>query len=213
MTVTERRAREKEARRSQILDAARELFFEKGFEGATVEDIAERSELSKGTIYLYFPSKEEVYVSIMLEGSTILHEMLTDAASVDLPADTTLRHMGHAYYRFYREYTGYFRMLFLYYYSALEIHKKISAELCKRCDEKAMQSIHLVAEMIQRGVDQGVFEPCNSLDFAILSWTCQNGIILLGEKGEDRHLNLPTSAEKLHELFLESMIVSLKAGR
>jgi AcrR family transcriptional regulator len=213
MSVAERRAREKQARKSLILDAARELFFEKGLEGTTVEDIAERSELSKGTIYLYFPSKEEIYVTIMLEGASILYEMLQEAASIDVPADTLLRRMGQTYYRFYREYTGYFRMLFLYYNSALDIHKKISPELCTQCDQKAVQSIHLAAQMIQRGVDQGVFKSCNSLDFAVLSWTCQNGIILLGEKGDDRHYNLPTSPEKLHDLFLESMIAALKNGR
>jgi AcrR family transcriptional regulator len=212
MPVAERRLREKQARKNQILDAARELFFEKGFEGATIEDIAERTELSKGAIYLYFPSKEEIYISLMLEGSTILYQMLKESVSADLPADTLLRRLGHSYLRFYREYTGYFRMLFLYY-SSNSIHEKLTPELSANCEHQAKQSLMLVASVIQRGMDQGLFKSCNPMDMAILTWSCQNGIILLGERRHDEVLQLDTSVEKLHDLFLESTIISLKTGR
>src|SRR5262245_10107384 len=109
MAVAERRLREKEARRQQILDAARDLFFQQGFDSTTIEEIAERTELSKGAIYLHFPSKEEIYITLMLEGSEILFEMMKESVSGDLPADTLLRRLGQSYFRFYREYTGYFR--------------------------------------------------------------------------------------------------------
>jgi AcrR family transcriptional regulator len=50
--------RRAEARPDEVLDAALELFIEKGFVSTRVEDIAKRAGLSKGTVYLYFPSKE-----------------------------------------------------------------------------------------------------------------------------------------------------------
>ena len=50
--------RRAEARPDEVLDAALELFIEKGFASTRVEDIAKRAGLSKGTVYLYFPSKE-----------------------------------------------------------------------------------------------------------------------------------------------------------
>ncbi len=212
MAVAERRQREKVARRQQILDAARNLFFQKGFEATTVEEIAAQTELSKGSIYLHFRSKEEIYITLMLEGSQILYEMLRESVAVDLPADTLLRRLGQAYIRFYREYTGYFRMLFLYY-SSLEIHQKITSDLCDRCEACAKQSLGLVASIIQKGTEQGIFRPCNPWEVAIMLWTCKNGIILLGERGDDQVLQLQTSIEKIHDLFQESMIVSLKAGR
>jgi AcrR family transcriptional regulator len=52
--------RRAEARPDEVLDAAMELFIEKGFASTRVEDIARRAGLSKGTVYLYFPSKEAV---------------------------------------------------------------------------------------------------------------------------------------------------------
>lgn len=212
MPVAERRQREKEARRLQILDAAREIFFAKGFESATIEEIADKTELSKGALYLYFSSKEEIYITLMLEGSQILYGMLKKSVSKNLPADTLLRHLGQAYLRFYREYTEYFRMLFLYY-SSLSIHQKLGTDLCERCELQAKQSLELVAGIIQKGVDQGLFKPCNAMDQAVLTWTCQNGIILLGERGDDHLLRLNTSVEKLHDLYMESFIASLKTGR
>lgn len=212
MAVAERRLREKEARRHQILDSARDLFFRQGFEATTIEEIAERSELSKGAIYLHFPSKEEIYITLMLEGSQILYEMLRDSVSMDLPADTLLRRLGQSYFRFYREYTGYFRMLFLYLSSA-EVHEKITRELGDRCEATAKQSLNLVASIIQKGIDQGLFRPCNPWEYAVMTWTCKNGIILLGERGDDQVLQLGTSVEKLQDLFVETMISSLKTGR
>ncbi len=212
MSVAERRIREKEARRRQILDAARGVFQEKGFAETTIEEIAEKTELSKGTLYLYFPSKEEIYFSLMLEGSAILYEMLKDAAQADLPADTRLRRLGGAYLKFYREYTGYFRMLFLYY-SSTSWQEKLTAQLCAQCEAQAKQSLDLVASVISQGIEQGLFRQCNPWETSILFWTAHNGIILLGEKGDDRTLDLGTSIEKLQDLFVESMIISLKAGR
>ena len=65
---TERRKNEQLARRTAIIKAAREVFFAKGFMNATIDEIADRCGLAKGTIYLYFRSKEELYASIMAEG-------------------------------------------------------------------------------------------------------------------------------------------------
>lgn len=212
MAVAQRRIREKEVRRQQILDAARDLFFEKGFEATTVEDIASRVELSKGALYLYFSSKEEIYFTLMHLGSRILHEMLVKAANLDLPADTLIRRLGRAYYQFYEEYPGYFRMLFLFYITP-EVDQKISQDLGDSCQGDARDSLTLVAGVVEKGIKDGMFRPCNSMDMAILLWTCQNGIILLGERGDPEFLKLDTSIEKLHDTFLESMIVSLKLGR
>ena len=57
MGAKERREREKEQRRRQIQEAAKYLFIKKGFTSSTIEDIANRAELSPGAIYSYFKSK------------------------------------------------------------------------------------------------------------------------------------------------------------
>jgi hypothetical protein len=103
-------------------------------------------------------------------------------------------------------------MMFLYYSSAA-LHEKISPELCERCEQQAKQSLELVAGVVQKGINEGTFKPCNPWETAILLWSCQNGMILLGERGDDQVLKLGTSLERIHDLFVESMVISLKAGR
>ncbi|MFL7792912.1 MAG: TetR/AcrR family transcriptional regulator [Anaerolineae bacterium] len=61
----ERRERRAAARRNQILDAAAEVFAEKGFARATTKEIADRADISEGTIYNYFDSKEDLLIDIV----------------------------------------------------------------------------------------------------------------------------------------------------
>ena len=64
MGIHERKEREKERRRQQIMVAAKRVFSVSGFSKSTMEDIAREAELSPGTIYLYFKNKDELYASL-----------------------------------------------------------------------------------------------------------------------------------------------------
>jgi AcrR family transcriptional regulator len=64
MTVAERREHEREARRNEILDAATGVFYAKGVEAAKMRDIAAAAQLGKGTLYLYFKTKEELLLAL-----------------------------------------------------------------------------------------------------------------------------------------------------
>ena len=62
-----RRERRKEARPGELLDAALDLFVEKGYAATRVEEVAARAGVSKGTLFLYFPSKEELFKAVVRE--------------------------------------------------------------------------------------------------------------------------------------------------
>ena len=86
MGIQERKEREKERRRQQIMVAAKRIFANKGFGRATMEDIANEAELSPGTLYLYFRSKDELCVSLslrVLEYLLIRMEHLNDDKHLD----------------------------------------------------------------------------------------------------------------------------------
>ena len=74
MGLLERREKEKDSRRMLILKSARKLFCAKGFKNVTVDKIAKFSELGKGSIYLYFNSKEEIYAQILLQDIDKFHQ-------------------------------------------------------------------------------------------------------------------------------------------
>jgi AcrR family transcriptional regulator len=71
------------ARREEILAAARRVFARQGFRGTTIADIAEEAGIALGTIYLYFPSKEDVFAALSQELHQIIARALTDVAPAD----------------------------------------------------------------------------------------------------------------------------------
>ncbi len=65
MTIMERKEREKEFRRQSILKAAESIFAQNGLHSTNLDEVAEKAEISKGTIYLYFDSKEDLFFSVI----------------------------------------------------------------------------------------------------------------------------------------------------
>src|ERR1700743_2140272 len=89
---TQRWSRRKQARPGEILDAALKVFAEKGFAAARMDDIARRAGVTKGTIYLYFPGKEDVFKQLVREavGGT-LATVTADVATFEGSAKFLLR--------------------------------------------------------------------------------------------------------------------------
>ena len=115
MGSAERREREKEALRTRIVEAARDIVSEKGLDALSMRAIAERVEYSPGTLYLYFRDKDELLHEVVAEG----FRRLSDAGKSQLealpsgsgPVDEH-RALGRAYARFALEHTAYFRVMF-----------------------------------------------------------------------------------------------------
>ncbi|HSB79245.1 MAG TPA: TetR/AcrR family transcriptional regulator [Candidatus Methylomirabilis sp.] len=87
MGTQERRARERLERRGQILGAARRLFWKQGFGRTTMPEIAGAAELAPGTLYLYFPSKDALYIELLIDGyAKLLADLQAAAGSPGPPA-------------------------------------------------------------------------------------------------------------------------------
>ena len=77
-----------EFRCEEILEAASKVFGRRGFGGATVDEIAEAAGVAKGTVYLYFPSKREIYLEVLRRGLALLtEETVRHVAAAPTPAD------------------------------------------------------------------------------------------------------------------------------
>lgn len=89
---SQRWQRRKEARPAELLEAALDVFFEKGFAAARLDDIAARAGVSKGTVYLYFDSKDDVFEALVHAIPEVKIEQLRAvAADRSVPADQMLR--------------------------------------------------------------------------------------------------------------------------
>ena len=87
MGIYERKQREKAQRKIDIINAARKIFSNKGFNSATMEEIALEAELSPGTLYLYFKNKEELHISLSIE----ILKYLTDEIQKVVPLDISVK--------------------------------------------------------------------------------------------------------------------------
>jgi AcrR family transcriptional regulator len=199
--------RERQARRKAILDAARGVFFEKGLMAATVDEIAARSGLAKGTIYLYFRSKEEIYASLMVEGTLLLKGAMEKAVRPALSGERLLERLLKVYAGFYRRHPAYFRILFLS--SHPDIQAKVSEEMAQRCIESGTMCLDVVAGVIRRGITAGEFRRVDPWGTAVILWAMVNGVILIYDQ-DPRHpewigLTLETLLKKGLDLSLRGI--------
>lgn len=103
MGIVERKEREKQLRREEIILAAEKVFFNKGFDLSTMDDIADEAELSKGTLYLYFKSKEDLHMAVARKSIRLLREHTLKATEGEGNAIEKLGRMGRATIEFSRK--------------------------------------------------------------------------------------------------------------
>ena len=104
---TSRKQRETELRKQIILEASEKLFLSKGYEDTTMDEIATEAEFSKGTLYNYFESKEELYLAIGTKAYEIIIDLTKNFIEKQKPGVDQLKTVGYAYYEFTKKFPGY----------------------------------------------------------------------------------------------------------
>jgi TetR/AcrR family transcriptional regulator len=178
LTTAERRARERAQRRQEILDAARRVFFEHGFHRPTMDDVAAGAEVSKGTIYLYYESKEEILALLLLEGlDLLLDEMETAHAGAGLAPEEALGALARAYLRFSQANPSYFRLIMAFDRGRFE--GAISRELHEQVLNRSLRGLNLLARTIEEGTRAGAFAVDDAWRAAGSVWAAVNGVLVL----------------------------------
>lgn len=124
MGVKERQEREKLETRGRILEAARELFMEKGYEGVSMRQIANKIEYTPTTIYGHFHDKEELFLEICHEDFAKLAASFVKAAKINDPIER-LRRIGQIYIEFGLENPNHYRTMFM------DPHPPVSEEMTR----------------------------------------------------------------------------------
>lgn len=103
MGIKDRKIREKERRRKEILSEAEKLFSGKKGLNATMNDLAEKTELGKGTLYLYFPTKESILQALAQKGITLLRKRLSRIIDETKTGEKLLSDNGDEFVKFLKE--------------------------------------------------------------------------------------------------------------
>lgn len=211
MTTRARREREKEERRQSILRAAREVFLEEGFHRATVDSIAERAEVSKGTVYLYFESKETLLAHLLLEGLDSLLGYLKEAYAPqrELDAEERLRRLGWAYLQFFQREPLYFR--FLMAVDRGRFRDTVSPETYHQVLEASLEGLNWVVRAIEQGVKEKRFDCCDVRQAAATLWATLNGVLELMAHPLRQEM-VGVAPDVLYRTALETVIRGLRRG-
>ena len=102
-----RKERETLLRKQIILEAAEKMFLSKGYEETTMDEIANEAEFSKGTVYKYFVSKDELYIAIGSKAYDLIIKYTTEFTDKEEPGMKQLMAIGYAYYEFTKDYPNY----------------------------------------------------------------------------------------------------------
>jgi AcrR family transcriptional regulator len=161
-------------RKTQILNAAEEVFTKKGIDEARMDDIAEGTGLSKGTLYLYFKSKEDLVIAILDRIFEGIFNQLEARKGGELGATEAIWRFTDEAARDYK------RMLHImpiaYEFLALAFRNTIVQKALKRYFNIYMDAL---IPIIQRGIDSGEFRQVNPEEVAIAAGAIFEGTILL----------------------------------
>ncbi len=205
MSPQEKRKKEKENKRNNILKAARKLFFDNGFKAVTVDNIAAKAAVSKGSIYLYFDSKEEIYAQVLVADNIERHKELLEFNTKEAPAEELLFQYAQHYVDDFFNNKELFRILmtFMLQTEQMNLTPQQNAELIRTTNE----NIKFISGILQKGIDSGDF--LATIDIRQTQnaiWGLLNGVISLF-----LFMGNPAKrAERIHTLVKESLAIFIK---
>ena len=161
------RRRRKEARPQELLQAALLLFDQKGFAATRIDEVAQKAGVSKGTLYLYYPSKEDLFKAVVRQNlSSLIEEGQQLAASFEGSSAELLRCLMQTWW----ERVG--------NTAVAGIHKIVLAEVRNfpelaqfYTDEVIVPADRLFSGCVQRGIDRGEFRalPLHEVSLALMA--------------------------------------------
>lgn len=116
MTKADRKEREREIRRKDIIGAAERLFFADDYENVTMNDIAKEAEMARGTLYQYFKNKDDIHAAIAIRAAKMIGETFQELLNKDQTGIEKVRSICEFYYDFYKKYPGYYKA---YYHAGM----------------------------------------------------------------------------------------------
>jgi TetR/AcrR family transcriptional regulator len=210
MGIHERKEREKEQRREEIIAAAQKVFFEKGLQSSTMDDIAEAAELSKGTLYLYYKSKEDLYLAVMICGMEILAGMFEKVINSGEAVIGRMMKLGEAYEDFFRTHRNFFRM-FRFFENPL-FHTQVTEEMNQLCQTSNQKIWASVIGLIEQGIKQGLIRSdLTAAETGVILWSNSNALMYRLDVQEDHWktkfgVDLNEVLHKSNTLLLESIL-------
>jgi AcrR family transcriptional regulator len=185
-----------------IAQAAKAVFAERGYQGATLEEIAQRAGMSKATIYIYYKNKDDLFLQVVEELVNMAMAITAEEATTSRPPIEKLYAMVRNKMEFYERERDFFR-IYLNERHGLEIAPKDPHKQALR--EMYLQGVQTLAKVIQEGVDVGVLRPMDSRRLAFFLQEMMSTIQIHRFQGKAK-TSVQEDVEQLLELFLNGAL-------
>jgi AcrR family transcriptional regulator len=198
-----KRQQAKQAKKLKIIEAAEKVFFEKGLQNATMDDVTRQTSFSKATVYSYFPSKDELFFTICQRGNDILQEKLQKATQKHFLGVDKVRAIGWAFFEFATEYPHYYR--FISYFvsgSGFAIAEELEAQM--------LDLDKILEDCISLGIRDGSIKPVNAQLVSKCLWAMATGILdLIFQKGDLLEKYRNVDRQSIFQTFFQLLEQSL----
>lgn len=188
MGYNDRKRQEKEIKRKDIINAAERVFFSRGFENASMDEVAKEAEFSKRTVYLYFNSKEQIYFEIMIRGYRLMIQMIENSFQTKPPRNALeeLRNIFFTFFEFSRDYPEYFKAIMEYETKDSNDQLSVKDESKAECYRLGEMIFGYLFRALQKGVAEGTLRSgLDTEQAALILWACTIGIYNTGKKKGD----------------------------
>lgn len=155
-------------RRSEILDAAKQVFLAHDFAAVTIDEIAEAAGFSRATIYLYFKSKQEVYTGVLLRDLDRMISGLTEALNRADTVRNNLYRMSTSYMNFFRIHPEYFTTLSFFFFPGRK--ESLPDEAAQTIENRLADGISAIEEAIRLGIERGEARPVDARAATLSLW-------------------------------------------
>ncbi|OGR59361.1 MAG: transcriptional regulator [Desulfobacula sp. RIFOXYB2_FULL_45_6] len=176
MGIYERKQREKEKRKIEIINAARKVFSNKGFNSSTMEEIATEAELSPGTLYLYFKNKEELHTSLSIEILKYLADEIQKVVVEEISVEKKIDRFRDVFIKVY-DYDPNI-LINLFHLQSGETLQNLSDEVLQQIKIYSSLAHGAIINVIKEGIEQGIFIDEHPVALADVLWASYAGIVL-----------------------------------
>jgi AcrR family transcriptional regulator len=180
---TRRQRLKPEVRRERLLEAATEVFAERGYEGSRVEQIADAAQVSPGLLYRHFEGKRELYEELLLLANRQLMEHLAQAAAPNLPTDQRVLRGVDSFFEFVESHRNLWRLI---------MKDVVEPEIAAIREDVEQRSVAVVASLAAQEQDFGGAQP-RARELEMVSVIVVGGVVSLASWWMD-HPHVPRTA-------------------
>lgn len=197
-----RRERNRQRNREEILASALQVFAEKGFHSASIQEIAERAEFALGTIYSLFDSKEEIYRALLIDqaeqAALILNAALDEGEDEYEKLVNYIRAKGEVFGKN-------LEMVRLYFNETRGVRISFKAGLDPDIKQLYERFLHRLGGIFRRGIEKGIFAEHEPYDLAVALDGLTNAFIYSWVKDPENH-PYEQKIESIVSIFFGSLL-------